>query len=417
MLRSQYSSTCSGGALDSSPDVMRKQLSVMRELTAVMQSSDDPSEVRETLVRLLVIELGYEAAVMGIIDQDAAHISGWLAMQAAGEPLPLLHTSTVKLDARDGAIARQTLRREVAIVRGCELSVSLGPLSAHLAQHSCVVVPMQMRSRDLGVLVVVATDGTVMTGANLDLIQDVADHACLAMGSVQLCVERTQRLTREQERNRIAREIHDTVAQSLFGLVCGLDGCAQQLSPGSPLRASLCELHDAGVNALMDVRRSVFDLWETEFTDERFIADLRRTAGLLNPRNDVQFDVIVHGSLQSLPEPQRLALRRVAQEALTNVIKHAGARHACVSLDVSASGAMLVVEDDGHRLPPSQSEASGGYGLYAMRQRMREVGGSLDVVAMAEGGASVIAIVGVPACPLFENMDCTPRHSGEGETA
>jgi signal transduction histidine kinase len=95
----------------------------------------------------------------------------------------------------------------------------------------------------------------------------VANQAALALGTTILCIDRARRLAVEQERNRIARDIHDTVAQSLFGIVYSLEACINML-PGQAdsVRDELIELRALASGAHDEVRRSIFDMWPSSLT-------------------------------------------------------------------------------------------------------------------------------------------------------
>ena len=114
----------------------------------------------------------------------------------------------------------------------------------------------------------------------------VANQAALALGTTILCIDRARRLAVETERNRIARDIHDTVAQSLFGIVYSLDACITMLpQKADDVRNELIELRTLANNAHDEVRRSIFDLWPSALTIELFMADLTNyISGCCRPR-------------------------------------------------------------------------------------------------------------------------------------
>jgi signal transduction histidine kinase len=93
-------------------------------------------------------------------------------------------------------------------------------------------------------------------------LMTVANQAALALGTTILCIDRARRLAVETERNRIARDIHDTVVQSLFGVVYSLDACINMLpARAEEVRNELIELRSLATSAHDEVRRSIFDLW------------------------------------------------------------------------------------------------------------------------------------------------------------
>src|SRR6266496_3548647 len=176
----------------------------------------------------------------------------------------------------------------------------------------------------------------------------------MAGHSTLLCIDRARRLAVETERNRIARDIHDTVAQSLFGIVYSLDACISILpSQAHAVKNELIELRSLASSAHDEVRRSIFDLWPSPLTIDLFIVDLTNYVGsCCRPRS---FSVVFNnsGDFNSLSAGLRRTIYRMAQEALANSARHSGANSARLCLNVNEDQVNLDITDEGRGFDPS----------------------------------------------------------------
>lgn len=203
-------------------------------------------------------------------------------------------------------------------------------------------------------------------------------------------VARTSRLAedlvgaREEERRRIRRDLHDGLGPALSGVVFQLES-ARLLVDKDPEAA---KSQIAGVSAhvqdvVADVRRLVHDLRPPALDDRGLVGALRQQGERLDPPATV-----VAGDLDPLPAAVEVAAFRIANEAMTNVARHAGATRCAVRLEVVDSALLVEVEDDGVGIAP---DARAGVGLVGLRARAAELGGRSEVVCPPAGGTVVRA--------------------------
>jgi len=227
-----------------------------------------------------------------------------------------------------------------------------------------------------------------LTRQREEAITMVANQAALALGTTILCIDRARRLAVETERNRIARDIHDTVAQSLFGIVYSLDACITMLPvQAEEVKNELIELRSLASGAHEEVRRSIFDLWPSSLTIDLFMADLRNyVSSCCRPRS---FSIIFNnnGDFDSLPAGMRRTVYRMAQEALANSARHSGADVARLCLTVTNGEVYLVVTDEGCGFDPSPALSRSlnreHFGLQGIQERARALGGDCEIVSHA----------------------------------
>jgi PAS domain S-box-containing protein len=199
----------------------------------------------------------------------------------------------------------------------------------------------------------------------------------------------------EEERRRIARELHDETAQSLASLLLGLSALAEARTVKAA-RSQARELHQVATRALAEVRRLAWGLRPSVLDDlglaaalERYTADFAHTRALAV---ELETAGLAEGRM---PAPVETALYRILQEALSNVARHAGARRVRVHVERGPAAVTMEVEDDGHgfdpRQPPAPPTAARGLGIHTMRERAAVLRGALTIDS-APGRGTRIAV-------------------------
>lgn len=202
----------------------------------------------------------------------------------------------------------------------------------------------------------------------------------------------------DAERQRIAHEIHDGVAQSLAGLRFKSALWVHQADAAPVgMRAALDELLDVLTGAIVDLRRAIFALRPLDLEALGFFPALTRLVDDFGAQNQLAAKLAVDGSPGALPVAYELPLFRIIQEGLNNIGQHARASRAGVRIYVETSGGVMVsVNDNGcsfepRLLPPIDRD--GQFGLRQMRERILELGGTLDIrSALGEGTALTITL-------------------------
>lgn len=199
----------------------------------------------------------------------------------------------------------------------------------------------------------------------------------------------------EEERKRIARELHDDTAQVLFAQLLRLT--ALKTSPHAEEREAAEKLEAMTVEALEGVRRLALELRPPALDDLGLLAALGDLAERYSERLSIPVDYQARGPRGRLPAEVELVLYRVAQEALTNVAKHARASHAWIDLDRDANDVALSIRDDGVGFDPAlvrHGDGRGlGLGLFGMEERVALVGGTLKIWPRRAGGTEIFAFI------------------------
>lgn len=198
-----------------------------------------------------------------------------------------------------------------------------------------------------------------------------------------------------EERQRLAREIHDTLAQSIVGIVTQLQAAkrAGVSGQGEVWRHHLDHATRLARESLAEARRSVHALTPGQLDSAQLPEAVATVADHWRRDHDVWMTVSTTGDVRSLHRDADLALLRVLQEALTNVAAHAAASRVGVTLSYMHDQVSLDVRDDGVGFDDSQVGDRGGYGLTSMRQRVTRLGGVLEIESAPGAGTAISACV------------------------
>ena len=209
------------------------------------------------------------------------------------------------------------------------------------------------------------------------------------------------------ERQRMAREIHDTLAQGLTGIITQLEA-AQQTTHEAERERRIDNSKRLARDSLAEARRSVQALRPQALEDSRLPDALAEEVARWTATSGVPAEVAATGDPRALYPEVEVTLLRVAQEALANVAKHAAAGHAWVTLSYMEDVVTLDVRDDGSGFAPlgessgggggTGGTAGGGFGLIAMRQRVNRLAGQLEIES--EPGVGTAVSASLPAIPL-----------------
>ena len=199
-----------------------------------------------------------------------------------------------------------------------------------------------------------------------------------------------------QERTRMARELHDTVEQELMGLSLQLEAAGDTL-PDSPATAQRA-LHTGQAllkHTRAEVRRSIWDLRVPEFEQRDLETALRETLGPLSSPGGPEISVKVAGTARRMPGATEVHLLRIATEAVTNAVKHAGARRIVAGVEFAGDALTVRIHDDGRGFDSAAAMklSSGHFGLLGMNERAQRIGGTLDLHTAPGSGTEIVVRV------------------------
>lgn len=261
-----------------------------------------------------------------------------------------------------------------------------------LRYHSSI--PLYAHSKELGVLNVASTDWRELTKDDLRLLHTVGDLLSIAIERARLFA-RSSEFGALEERNRLAREIHDTLAQGLAGIALQLETADALLAADrEPLavRRALEQAIRLTRSNLEEARRSVMDLRAVPLEGSSLSQALQALAEEFQEKHALQVIFESSGGARPLPVRIEAGLYRIAQEALTNVTQHAHADHVYLKLLVFTDKVQLEVIDDGKGFEPQQIP-SNRFGLVGLNERAKLMGGKLAIRSEPGTGTEVIVEV------------------------
>lgn len=334
-----------------------------------------------------------------------------LVDQSSGSRLRCIHVRTAALPVCDPERVLQSIESLIskALETGTpQFTVNGEPVSGSLAGNdgpspevtSHLVVPLKMGSKVLGVLYAGDSKPGCFSPRDANLLARLANQAAIAIENARL-YEQVQNLAMVEERYRIAREMHDGIAQALGYLNLRARAALEHLASNDVERAltELREIRQAVKDVYADVRQSIFDLKATSVSELGLMETLAGYVEEFSRKHRVQVEL--SGNLELAPEfpvTTQLHLIRIVQEALTNVRKHSGASWASVKFERGPASVRIEIRDDGcgFDLDEVLYREHRRFGLSIMRERADLVGGKFEVVSSRGDGTTVRVELPVP---------------------
>lgn len=401
-------------ALGAQLETRTHELSTLQDLSVGLATHSELPELVDDTLGALEQTLAFSSASVwardGLEPRAPVVLMGWraseLAAPAAGDDLGGMRLSRANLQRyeqieRDGQpVIENRVRQSLLSWLWAFVTDDSRSAGLYRATRAWMAVPLKFRDDVLGVLRVDHHEDDYFSAERARLLTAVGSQAALAMRYSQLHAQERE-MAVVAERNRLARELHDAVSQTLFAANMVASTVLRRLEAAAPdsaaaaLRHELQTLERLNRGALAEMRLLMFEL-RPDAMEHAALADLlqhgieaARCRGELN----VQARLDRH---DGLPPATRIQVYRIAQEALSNLVRHSRASEALVEWRVHASGvATLRIADDGGGFDPAQVPA-GHFGLESMRSRALEIGARLSVTSGVAEGTEVRLEVGAP---------------------
>lgn len=259
--------------------------------------------------------------------------------------------------------------------------------------EACVCVPVHDKGRVQGVLSILDESLEHLAPEDMALLVAIADHVGGALERARLRRLAEQAAVTE-ERQRLARDLHDTVTQTLFSLVLFAEAGKDALATGNLERVGnhLARLRDTAQQALKEMRLLIYELRPLALQHAGLVGALNHRLETVEQRAGIETRLQVEG-LIPLPERIEAGLYIIAQEALNNVLKHARATQVVVRLSAGAKGVELEITDNGQGFQSGDNKPNQGIGLASIRERARALGGTVSIHSEAGRGARVLVSI------------------------
>ena len=256
---------------------------------------------------------------------------------------------------------------------------------------------MEVRLRNLGGTVAKAEQLVSQVGVVLDYLGNQMSEAFSQIESLQNAHELGAQVIRsqEEERRRVARDIHDGPAQAIANIVFRAEVCERLIDTDKErAKSELKALREHIRNTLAEIRKIIFDLRPMALDDLGLAPTIRGVLDVFREEYGLFTEVAVIGKERRLEPHVEIGIFRVVQEALNNIIKHAQATSAKVRIEFATAGVTVLVEDDGKGFEMTEGELpSGHYGIMGMRERMQLLNGKLSIKSAPRRGTRVMISV------------------------
>jgi PAS domain S-box-containing protein len=390
--------------LEERVDERTRELSMLLDVSANIASTLDLPPLLELILEQLQQVVDYDGASVLILEGDE------LRSVAQCGPIPHEVQSQIHLTREQGSEFWEVLERCEPVIIGDvrgdtwlaqAFQQAFGQyLDRELGYvRTWVGVPLGVQERLIGWLSLHHSEPKAYAQHHVALAQTIANQAATAIENARLYGQ-ARRLAALEERQRLARELHDSVSQVLYGVGLGtrtatalLDRAAIEPKWKSSLAEPLDYVLSLAEAGLAEMRALIFELRPDSLEREGLVAALTRQAAALGARHKLE----VHTEFCEEPTLSfevKEALYRIAQESLNNTVKHAQAKRVDIRLDMSQGEIILELVDDGVGFDP-RVEYSGHMGLNSMRERIAEIGGILEIVS--EAGQGAVIRVRIPA--------------------
>jgi PAS domain S-box-containing protein len=372
-----------------------RELTALNAVASALSELLSPEEVLDRALGQALAALELDTGWVFVVGEDGrARLTAHRGLRA--------NSGFVFPDCRCGAVLRDG--QPVIVSISDERCAARRALKARSDSPAChVTVPVQARGRTLGVLSVAAASPRQFDRAEMDLLAAIGRQMGVALENAYLWEELRQKeqlrgellaraiRAQEEERQRIARELHDATGQSLNALVFGLNAIATALDKSPAAAPDLVErLRVSASDTVKELQSIIYDLRPALLDDLGLIPALRWYAEQRLQLQGVQVELEVTGEPQRLSSEVETALFRIGQEAITNISRHAGARHVHIGVAFEADAVAIEVIDDGAGFDPavtlSEAGRRRGLGLLGMKERAALLGGEFVVESEPDRG-------------------------------
>jgi signal transduction histidine kinase len=316
---------------------------------------------------------------------------------AAGEgPTDLVGQTMSRDGSKSGRVLeRRRSERVDSVLEDREVNREV---TRRLAARTGLWVPLVAHDRAIGVIGAYDKLGADprFSDDDLRLAETFGSRAAVAVDlSERVARDALRRVVaaQELERHRLARELHDETGQALTSVLLALRAVEEKVSDEAA-REAIAQVRELVVATLQDVRRLAVELRPKALDDFGLVAALERLSQTFTEQTGIDVDFESALGTARLPEEVETALYRIVQESLTNVVKHAQARHVSVLLTMRNGAAAAVIEDDGRGFDRG-AVRDGGFGLEGIRERVLLLDGRLEIETSPGAGTTLVAEVPV----------------------
>lgn len=389
-----------------------QELGAVADVASTLGQSLRLDEVMQIALDKSIAVMEADAGILCVLDEAHDELIATAQRGISGELFAQIRRAKVS----DHAIGAQVIRTGEPIAIGDAFAdPKLADAAKREGLRSVLAIPLKAKGKSVGVLALARRRERSFSTADAGLLSTIAGQVGMAIQNASLHAQ-VQSLAVAEERERIAREMHDGLAQVL-GYINAQSLAIRKLVASSQLseaQAELTRMEEAVQQSYAEVREAILSLRTSPGSGGGFLSGLRSYLEQYREMAGIQAALEVQGPVGAvrLPPTTEIQLMRIIQEALSNVRKHARARTVTVGLNLDGEVFELVVKDDGQGFDPERLPLRGWprFGLQTMRERAQAIGGTFRVESHPGSGTSVF--IRVPVGPASEEGTVAARAAG-----
>lgn len=351
-----------------------REMIAFREIDTTLRVESNTQQVLERLIRQIAEACGAQRGAIFIRDREGARLNTWTEL--------------------GGGVPESLAQEAMSTNRPLHKTLSLD--GARNNQSAVLAAPLTIGTRVEGAIVLASREARAFGPRHLNLLSVLSSSAALIVRNTQLYAWSEEKVITE-ERARMAREIHDGLAQDINFMLMRVQTLQQALRLGKQIEMEreLEQLVQTLRRDVREVRQTIFALRPVEIETLGFAPAIRKLINDFETATEIKILLELPPNLASLSPKTQSALYRLTQESLNNIRKHAAASQSWVRLQLDESWASLTVRDNGKGFAPEQAleqaQARGSVGLTQMRERSERAGGAFRIESAPGEGTTVTA--------------------------
>lgn len=385
-------------SLEQMMDERTKELSTVLEVSKRISSTLELEPLLNLILDQIESILPYSGAAIFTTDEDQLTVIAYHVPDLTTPP----HLMNIPIDKLEMFLPAVQDKRVMILddilgrsplALACEAAGIQVGASHFFHARSWLGIPLVIRDHVTGLLSLTHGEPGFYTKNHARLAQTITNQVAMAIENAQL-YEKAQNLATLEERNRIARELHDSVTQLLYGITLYCTATSRSLNSENykQIEENLAEIKDNALQALREMRLLIMELSPPLLQKEGLVAALKTSLEAIESRTALETELVIDGIVR-LPRAIEPGLYRIAMEALNNLVRYANAQKVLVELQIRGNWVFLDIKDNGVGFNPEEARNQRGMGLVNMEQRATQLGGQLVIRSQPGAGTCIRAEV------------------------
>lgn len=400
MAKHQQAKAIAQSNLERAVEERTRELSTMLDISKNVTSTLELEHLLMIILEQIKSVIPYGGAAIFALQNE--HLEA-LAYQVPNQEKQIspLHLTLTNADPYQEVIRGKSVLIIDDLVEDTPLACAIREATMHAEQisspyaRSWIGIPLIIKDKVIGLLSLTHEEPNYYNQRHVQVAQTIANQLAIAMENARLYAS-AQDCAAIEERQRIARELHDSVSQLLYGI------CLYSTAAGKAIQnknfdlaaQNNKEIKENALQALQEMRLLIFELHPPNLQEEGLVGALHNCMQALETRTGLQTELHTEGG-NKLPGPIEGELFRIAMETFTNLIKHSGAKKVTVDLRITDGQACMEIHDNGVGFCLEKARNNGGLGLHIMEERVKHMNGSLEIESKPGIGTRVTVMVPV----------------------